>query len=102
MASKEKILDGFKQTHDYLTEESGYRTEDTLSAMDEYAQQKSEEFLKWVYDNKFVPNSSGLWFDAKLSRDEVRFYDIAKLYKWFDTGVKYVCPPLILPKSIEQ
>ncbi len=63
-------------------------------ALDEYAKQRGEEFLKWVVDNHFVPNKSNLFFDYTLSREEVRFYTIPQLWGWFDTGVKFELPPL--------
>jgi hypothetical protein len=72
------------------------------TAMEEYAKQKGEAFLKWVADNHYCPNSSNLWFDYTLSRDDVRFYTIAQLYDWYHTGIKFTLPPIEPPKSLQK
>lgn len=48
--------------------------------------EKIVAFNKWLFDNKIVPNSSFLWFDYTLSRDEVCFYELEDLFNAYDSG----------------
>ena len=42
------------------------------------------DFVKWLYDKGYVPNSSYLWFDRRAHRNDVVFFKIEELYKVFN------------------
>jgi hypothetical protein len=93
----EEILDKYAigvRTGEYTIE-----CDKAFLSMEEYGKQQGEAFLQWVADNHLCPNSSNLWFDYTLSRDDVMFYTIARLYDWFKTGIKFTFPAPELPKS---
>lgn len=95
--NKEEMFNELINRHDIVT-----HRDVSMMLADQYAQQESISFLKWVKDKKYCPNSSGLWFDYTLSREQVRFYTEEQLYLEFRTGIKYNPSPLFNPINKQQ
>lgn len=45
------------------------------------------KFNKWLFDKKFVPNSSFLWFKCDIPPEDIRFFELGELYDIFSSGI---------------
>lgn len=49
--------------------------------MGEWAEQDSLHFMRWCFDHNWVANSSFLWWNTELPREDVRFHPLSEIYK---------------------
>lgn len=66
----------------------GQRADNIVSAMDEFAKEDAMSFMKWTFDHKWVPNSSFLWWNTELPREDVRVHKLEEIYKAY-LGQRY-------------
>ena len=90
---------------DVYTEEQAQKLVSLLNALQYGMTEKVVHFNKWLFDNNLVPNSSFLWFNHTLNREEVCFHELKDLFEVFDTnnpGIKEETPIGLLNKKENQ